>query len=109
MMPSADGVNAETDVRIVEHLGLAILVEARPRTGRRHQIRAQLAAEHLPIIGDDRYGQRRAWPCPVSRMMLHASSIALRHPVTGAALRIECPWPADFGETLDCFRRRGRD
>ena len=42
-------------------------------------------------------------------MMLHASSIALRHPVTGAALRIECPWPADFGETLDCFRRRGRD
>jgi RluA family pseudouridine synthase len=70
------------------------LVEARPATGRTHQIRAHLAAAGHPIAGDDLYGPegRGAF----GRTLLHALSLALMHPLTGQPLRLEAPYPADF-------------
>jgi 23S rRNA-/tRNA-specific pseudouridylate synthase len=106
MVPAPTGVVAETTIRIAERLGPVVLIEARPETGRRHQVRAHLAAEGFPILGDVRYGDARTWSCPVPRVLLHAYSIALPHPVSGAALHIECPWPADFRKAVDCFRRK---
>jgi len=108
MVPAASGVQAETIIRIAEHLGSVVLVEAQPTTGRRHQVRAQLAADGLPIVGDARYGGSRSWPCPVPRVLLHAYSIALSHPVSGQPLQIVCPWPADFQRAVNCFRARAR-
>jgi 23S rRNA-/tRNA-specific pseudouridylate synthase len=67
------------------------LIEARPRTGRQHQIRAHLSAAQLPILGDTRYGGP-----PAARLYLHAWRIALAHPVTGAPLAVEAPPPAEF-------------
>ncbi len=82
------------------------LVELQPLTGRRHQLRRHLKHIAHPIIGDATHGKGplnravAAW-LGVQRLWLHASGLALAHPVSGHALRIEAPrdddwarWPA---------------
>jgi 23S rRNA pseudouridine1911/1915/1917 synthase len=94
---------AETDVIVREHLDGALLVEARPLTGRRHQVRVHLAHAGLPILGDELYG--RADP-RVPRLMLHAWRLELPHPTTGEPLGIEARIPADFAVVVAAHRRR---
>jgi len=75
----------------------AALVEARPETGRTHQIRVHLAHLGAPLLGDARYGgPRRVGEVAVPRVMLHARRLAIAHPVTGAPLVLEAPEPEDF-------------
>jgi 23S rRNA pseudouridine1911/1915/1917 synthase len=89
-------------VIVREHLDGAVLVEARPLTGRRHQVRVHLAHAGLPILGDALYG--RADP-RVPRLMLHAWRLGLTHPITGEPLRLEAPIPADFAAVLAEHKR----
>jgi len=105
---------SETEVRVREVLEDALLVEARPRSGRRHQVRAHLAHAGVPILGDSVYGLPtsdgragfRAAAAPgVPRLMLHAWRLALTHPTTGKPLVIESPIPVDFGDLLAALRR----
>jgi len=100
----AGPVEAITEFERGEVLPRALLVEAHPRTGRKHQIRIHLAGMGLPILGDLRHGPKGARPV-VERLMLHASRLELRHPIDGRAFRIECPWPEDFTRALGAMRR----
>jgi 23S rRNA pseudouridine1911/1915/1917 synthase len=95
---SADGAGAETELTVLKVLPRGLLVEARPRTGRKHQIRIHLAEAGAPILGDDRYAPRG--PSSVPRLMLHARRLALSHPLTGVPVVIESPSPADFRRAL---------
>ncbi len=61
-------------------------VVARLHTGRTHQIRVHLAHLGRPILGDALYGG-----APSDRLWLHAWRLGLKHPVTGADLRLEAP------------------
>jgi 23S rRNA pseudouridine1911/1915/1917 synthase len=100
------GQEAETAFSILESTPAVLLIEARPKTGRTHQIRAHLAEAGAPIFGDERYGAPTALSgCQVARTMLHASRLALEHPVTGARLVIECSYPRDFRHALESLRR----
>ncbi len=67
-------------------------LELAPVTGRTHQLRLHLAAIGHPILGDALYAnptqQARA-----PRLLLHASELALTHPVSGQALHFICPAP----------------
>ena len=91
------GTEAVTDFVIRQRLSHAWLVEARPLTGRKHQIRVQLAAAGMPIVGDVLYGgPMRVVERRVTRALLHAASLELEHPITRRVLRIESPLPADF-------------
>jgi len=75
----------------------AALVEARPETGRTHQIRVHLAHLGAPLLGDPRYGgPRLLGALPIPRVMLHAQCLELVHPATGRILRQEAPLPEDF-------------
>jgi len=89
--------------------GQAALVEARPETGRTHQIRVHLAHLGAPLLGDPKYGgPRMVGAVGVPRVMLHARRLELAHPATGAALVLEAPVPADFlelAEALGCPAR----
>lgn len=60
-------------------------------TGRTHQIRVHLAAIGHPLVGDWLYGTRNH-----GRPMLHASSLEMRHPLSGADLAIHARLPEDF-------------
>jgi RluA family pseudouridine synthase len=97
------GKPAETELVVREVLADALLVEARPLTGRRHQVRAHLAHAGMPILGDPMYGRAGA---RAPRTMLHASRLALPHPLTGAPLVVESPLPPDFAALLARLRAR---
>ena len=91
------GEPAATRYRTLRDGPLAALVEARPETGRTHQIRVHLAHLGAPLLGDARYGgPRRVGELPVPRVMLHARRLELLHPATGARLVLEAPVPEDF-------------
>jgi 23S rRNA pseudouridine1911/1915/1917 synthase len=87
-------------------VGHAALVEARPETGRTHQIRVHLAHLGAPLLGDPKYGgPRMVGAVSVPRVMLHAARLELPHPVTGAPLCFAAPVPADFAalaSALEC-------
>ncbi len=76
--------------------GLALL-EVEPVTGRRHQIRAQLALIGCPLLGDVKYGAPQR--LPDRRLGLHAWRLELEHPVGGTPLTLTAspdrtwPWP----------------
>ncbi len=67
-------------------------------TGRKHQIRAQLAAAGWPIVGDVRYGPRALRPgvSAFDRPALHAWRLTFEHPVARSPVRLESPPPADL-------------
>ena len=89
------GSPAETAFKVLSVSPAAALIEARPSTGRRHQIRVHLAEDERAIYGDDTYASEKiARGAP--RLMLHAMKLELEHPITGAKLAIECPPPEDF-------------
>ena len=93
----ADGGSpSETAFVVREILAGGLLIEARPRTGRKHQIRVHLAEAGLAILGDDLYGKGSSARLEVPRVMLHAVRLELLHPMTRAPLVIESPYPEDF-------------
>jgi 23S rRNA pseudouridine1911/1915/1917 synthase len=94
----ADGDPAATRYRtIAVGPGGVALVEARPETGRTHQIRVHLAHLGAPILGDARHGgPRMIGEVPVPRVMLHALRLEVDHPATGARLALSAPVPDDF-------------
>jgi 23S rRNA pseudouridine1911/1915/1917 synthase len=55
------------------------LLKVFPKTGRPHQIRAQLSKENLPIAGDLKYGYSK--PNPDKSISLHAYKLTFEHPV----------------------------
>jgi RluA family pseudouridine synthase len=96
------GQEAETGFHLLESHPGGLLVEAAPRTGRKHQIRVHLAEAGMPILGDEVYGS----PSPQApRLMLHAFRLGLPHPLTGEPLVIESSHPRDFEDALSRMRR----
>ena len=59
-----------------------------PVTGRSHQLRVHLLAIGHRIVGDTLYGA-----APHERLLLHASELALEHPVSGATVRLQSEAP----------------
>lgn len=91
------GSPAETWFRVRRASSSGLLLEARPRTGRKHQIRVHLAAAGLPILGDTLYGgSARLGGLVAPRPMLHAWKLQLHHPVTGDPFEVAAPLPPDF-------------
>ncbi len=71
-------------------LGDMSLLEVLLDTGRKHQIRLQLADRGWPIIGDRKYGSNRRWPAGIA---LHARGLVVTHPTSGERLELEAPLP----------------
>ncbi len=82
------------------------LVEARPMTGRLHQLRRHFKHLSHPIVGDVRYGDGRInrefrENFGLHRLALHACSLELVHPLTGVRLRFRAPLDADLRDPLE--------
>ena len=88
------GRAARTEYRVLGSDHGTSLIEAKPETGRTHQIRVHLSAVGAPIVGDNVYGKSSA-----PRQMLHAWRIDLPFG-DGRRLEITAPLPSDFVETV---------
>jgi 23S rRNA pseudouridine955/2504/2580 synthase len=100
-----EGQRAHTIFRRMKVAGGYSLLEAELKTGRTHQIRVHLAAVQHPIAGDTKYGDaglnRTLKHQGLKRMFLHSARLEIRHPLTGAELKLEAPLPADLQSFLD--------
>jgi len=96
---SKSGKPAVTAYRVLEKSEMACLVEARPVTGRLHQIRVHLEAIGCPILGDEFYGPRRVHGAS-PRLALHAHRLGFAHPITGEPVDVRTDWPGDLRRTL---------
>lgn len=116
----AEGAPSATHWRLIERLGDFSLIEARPSTGRLHQIRVHLAWLGLPLVGDKLYGSdprlylefiRTGWTPALKerlltpRQMLHATRLALEIPGEGTREWV-APAPPDFQDFLGTLRAR---
>lgn len=99
------GKKAVSSYRVVERFRDATLLEVTLTTGRKNQIRVQLAAVGHPIVGDGAYGRRSPL---IERTALHAFRLAFDHPSHGRRLAFEAPLPADMRRLLAALRRETR-
>lgn len=80
------------------------LVEARPITGRTHQIRVHAQSVQCPLVGDDKYGfdnvNNQARRLGFKRLFLHAARLAFRAP-DGHWVEVEAPLPDDLAGPLE--------
>lgn len=75
------GQLATTEYKVLKSNGRFTLIELAAHGGeKRHQLRAQMAANGTPIAGDKKYG---AHSNPVGRLCLHAQVMRLYHPANG--------------------------
>lgn len=87
------GKKAITHYKLLKTNSKYSLVELKLDTGRKNQIRVQLASIGCPVAGDKKYG---ALSNPLGRLCLHAQSLAFKHPVTGEFLRFDTGIPQIF-------------
>lgn len=90
----AEGRPALTEFCLLAASDTHSLVEARPLTGRTHQIRVHLEATGLPIVGDATYGGE-----PAPRMMLHCAALSFKNE-RGVEISIAAPLDAGFEACL---------
>lgn len=92
---SKSGKPALTAYRVLEANDLGALIEARPVTGRLHQIRLHLNAIGATVLGDPLYGGEAA-RASAPRLALHAHRLAFTHPITGERIDAQSRWPGDL-------------
>lgn len=107
------GKPARTRLTLVERFGGYALAQARPETGRTHQVRLHLAHAGWPLAVDAQYGRPGAlvWPGTPGRLArtpLHAASVRVRHPDGKRFVTVESPLAADIAAVVDYLRAGGR-
>jgi 23S rRNA-/tRNA-specific pseudouridylate synthase len=106
---------AATAFRLLSVHGPVSLIEARPFTGRLHQIRVTLQALGFPIVGDKMYGVDSGIfvrfcqgaltsddhaRMRMDRQALHAASLRIRHPRFGQKMEFDLPLPDDMAKFI---------
>ncbi|MCW1918764.1 pseudouridine synthase [Rhodobacter sp. KR11] len=90
MIDKVNGRTAVTDWQVIGREAEATRVRLHPLTGRSHQLRVHMLSLGHPIIGDPIYAEDRP---EAPRLMLHAESLALHHPVSGEWVEFKAPVP----------------
>ena len=114
-----DGAASTTEFTVVERLAGHALVEARPLTGRTHQIRVHLGHLGHPVLGDKIYGpdeqlfirwyegrtDDQDWRnLGMDRHALHAERLVLPHPWRSGDVDIRAPLPSDMRSKVAALR-----
>ena len=98
MVDDKNGKPSETRFRVIKRYPESALVEAKPMTGRTHQIRVHAYALGHPLVEDVLYGARDRYRLP--RPMLHAQTLSFIHPAINERVKFSVPHPEDFEEAL---------
>lgn len=89
--PAPGAKKSELVYKVAESSKTASILEIELKTGRFHQIRAQLSFLGHPVIGDVKYGASAA--LPEKQIALYAHKLIFLHPVSNEEICIECPPP----------------
>jgi 23S rRNA pseudouridine955/2504/2580 synthase/23S rRNA pseudouridine1911/1915/1917 synthase len=116
VVDAESGKPSVTRLRVLSRFGAFALVEARPETGRAHQIRVHLSMAGAPIACDTLYGDgqpillsahKRGYRLRdgderplLGRLGLHALRLELTHPLSGATITFEAPYARDFAAAV---------
>jgi len=92
------GKNAITEFTVLNRYTAAALLQVKPITGRRHQIRVHLFSIGHPILGDKTYGSPRPVGA-IERLMLHAHTIEFTHP-DKSQLQLEAPFSEQWNKIV---------
>ncbi len=102
-----EGKRSVTEFTVVERFDGATLVEAKPVTGRTHQIRVHARHAGFPLLGDDKYSDERSVALTralgLQRLFLHARSLRLLLPESGP-LALEAALDPDLENILNKLR-----
>ncbi len=119
------GKESLTRFRVLERFTSYALLEAKPETGRTHQIRKHVSELGFPAVCDPLYGDgkplllstfKRKYRPPqwederplLARLGLHALSVSFNHPATGAKVTFEASYPRDFRAAVSQLEKHGR-
>lgn len=122
MKIARDGKPSVTVIRVLERFRGVSLVEAKPQTGRQHQIRVHLQASGHPLLVDPLYGQTEAFFLSaiknkfhlkkgaterplIQRLTLHASSLRIAHPERQEIITLVAPEAKDFNTVVKNLRK----
>lgn len=92
------GKPSETRFRILKRYQSSALVEAKPMTGRTHQVRVHASALGHPLLGDILYGASETGL--IARPALHAYALTITHPASGERLTFKAEHPGDIATAL---------
>lgn len=96
---------AMSEYQVLKHLPGFTLVEVRILTGRKHQIRAQMAGAQHPVAGDKLYRFKNSMvPAGLTRQFLHAASVRITMP-DGSQKEFTAPLPSDLQTVLDTLAK----
>ena len=100
---TASGKGARTEFRVLRRFQGATLIEAKPITGRTHQIRVHCRHAGFPILGDEKYStpstEALADTIGLPRLFLHAVSLCFQ--LDGEELSLESPLPDELTAVLN--------
>ena len=101
------GKRSVTEFSVVERYQGATLLEAKPITGRTHQIRVHAKHAGHPLLGDDKYGDKEAdaqfKAFGLKRLFLHAVRLHIPMPDDTPDVQVEAPLAADLKMLLDAL------
>jgi len=106
MVDDKNGKHSETRFKVLKRYQTNVLLEARPMTGRTHQIRVHAYALGYPLLGDVLYSVQETAPSLseatnlIARPALHAYSLAFVHPETNKRMTFTAGYPEDFQAAL---------
>ena len=96
------GKEAITRYQLIDKMVASALLKVEILTGRSHQIRAHMAEQNCPLVGDVRYGGSSSIAATeVLRPLLHAEKLSFRHPVTNDYLEFTVPVPIDMQNIIN--------
>ena len=99
---SDKGLSSVTEYEVLDTNKTQSLIKVRIKTGRKNQIRASLAYIGNPIVGDKKYEARIN---SLSRLVLHANRLVIKHPLTNKEMTFTCDAPTQFYLGFEKYKR----
>ncbi|MGI5837787.1 MAG: RluA family pseudouridine synthase [Chloroflexota bacterium] len=105
MAVQVEGKPSQTFFTVLERLDGYTYLEAKPISGRTHQIRVHFAFIGHPVAGDKIYGSGKG-PNGLSRQFLHATLLSFDSPTSGERMTFRSPLPGDLERCVEWLRRQ---